>query len=968
MKTLLLLTALSLSVVGNAVADGCFFLPPDVLSTHAGSSSAQKGILLREGADEVLLLQTTYHGPASRFAWIIPVPVQPQVFLAEAAFVEQVFVRSEPRVVTDLGTDSWLVDKFNMSAGMKAAGPAAPPGGGPGAVQVLQRMLVGDFEAAVLAAGDGNALRQWLLANRYAVPRDPEGVLGAYARQGWVFVALRMQDEAAETKPQLADVPPVGLRFPYPPGKLIFPLSISRLSAPAQSAILLCTIGDAPYLCDTLPTRFVDATASLKRGETYGTLRRKLSREPGPGTLCEASRTGALPYTDLNYDSTQTAKTNFPQAHLTRHFLLLQPGEMQDLVFSAKPDDPHRDYQLLISRKGRLRKMDADPSELRSLVLEPGSGEQATARGQAAPAVETSSVLGLTGPAADGIMLLVVLAALTVVILLFRNRGSSEGCGTMFLFAIGLMILGGTLSSLNHEYARYAGRADGLTQRLEGAATNFREDTGANPKTVEDLAAIVAPATGYDASGNEVPVQGWKGPYLRYAPADPTGGTMIVDPLNTQLIDVGGLTATVRAVPQATLTRLFPRDRFSASYTGPRGSSAASGRPTPAFWKTSEATMQFDLKPYRDWVMGSEVSRLWVGRRAPHGSGGARYGWSFVVDHQRLRGIAIRPPKEGGTVVDVGADGLQARLAVAFTDNATQKTTWVSGLAGPASVPQSKLHPKLPVSAQLLRVAPGAQTMLVCQELFGSQACLLDRQGNTTLLTLDDGWPETAAFSPDGTRLYLIQRPRGSDDEDPHCQLTILAVPSGKSVGTVSGVYRSTLSVGKAGVVVAASEALWLVSPDGVKRSLCALPAGQTVYAAALADHCVWAACGPPIDYHAKWGTVYRVPLQSPALKPVAHYLAFSTAEIIMAGANDTSVGGAWGWLEEGRWGYWLLRDGRAVNVTGESPDNNPAHYVPKADTYPAAPDKLPLIPPPGKRPPHTPSSTPPLTFDIPPR
>jgi len=553
-------------------------------------------------------------------------------------------------------------------------------------------------------------------------------------------------------------------------------------------------------------------------------------------------------------------------------------------------------------------------------------------------------------------MLLVVLVALTVVILLFRNRGAGEGCGTMFLFAIGLMVLGGTLSSLNHEYARYAERADGLTQRLEGAATNFREDTGANPKTVDDLAAIVAPATGYDASGNEVPVQGWKGPYLRFAPLDPTGGTMIVDPLNTQLVDVGGLTATVQAVPQDALTKLFPRERFSASYTGPRGPKTASGGAAPAFWKMSEATMRAELQPYADWVLGSEVSQLWVGRRAPHGSGGARYGWSFVVDHQRLRGTTIRPPKEGGTVMDVGADGLQARLAVAFTDNATRKTTWVSGLTGPDTAPQSKLHPKLPISPQLLRVAPGGNTMLLCQELFGSQACLLDRQGNTTPLTLDGGWPEAAAFSPDGTRLYLIQRPRQSEDEDPHCLLTIFAVPSGKSVGTVSGIYRSTLAVGKAGVLVAASDALWLVSPDGVKRSLCALPAGQTVYAAALADHCVWVACGPPIDYHAKWGTVYRVPLQSPALKPVSHYLAFGDAEIIMAGADDTSVGGVWGGLEEGRWGYWLLRGGRVVNVTGDAPANNPAHYVPKADTYPAAPDKLPLIPPPQKSPPHTPS------------
>ena len=76
------LVVLLVSSVGLCIADGCFS-PPVATGRAAGrggvSSPHQRGVVIEaESGYEVLLLQTTYRGPAADFAWIIPVPGRPE--------------------------------------------------------------------------------------------------------------------------------------------------------------------------------------------------------------------------------------------------------------------------------------------------------------------------------------------------------------------------------------------------------------------------------------------------------------------------------------------------------------------------------------------------------------------------------------------------------------------------------------------------------------------------------------------------------------------------------------------------------------------------------------------------------------------------------------------------------------------------------------------------------------------------
>jgi len=59
-----------------------------------------------------------------------------------------------------------------------------------------------------------------------------------------------------------------------------------------------------------------------------------------------------------------------------------------------------------------------------------------------------------------------------------------------------------------------------------GAVEMFRNDTGAYPASLADLAATSAPASGLDASGAAKAISGadWKGPYLQRIERDPVSG------------------------------------------------------------------------------------------------------------------------------------------------------------------------------------------------------------------------------------------------------------------------------------------------------------------------------------------------------------------------------------------------------------------------------------------------------------
>ena len=360
-----------------ALSDG-MFMPPQSSRAAAGTevaSTAQKAILI-EAADgyEVLLLQTTYEGPADDFAWVIPVPGQPgkeDVFPAYEEFIDATFGETAPRTETHIKDILGRAPRHDFGmAGMPPS--AAPPTeglmGGPPVVIVHERMMVGDYDVAILSATGPGVLTGWLRENGYQVPADSAGTLDPYVGKGWYFVALRMDPKVGALDHLLKDVAPIGIRFPA--DKLVFPLTISKASSRARTEILIVVLAGEPVRCDQLPEVKLPLRVEHEPGESYATIRRAALEKQYPGAIVEHCSDSGATYKGLPYVKPQEAEQDSRRADArpytgpptpyydspiaratgTRFWTWLERDDMEDLTFShAGAADT---FAILVTREG----------------------------------------------------------------------------------------------------------------------------------------------------------------------------------------------------------------------------------------------------------------------------------------------------------------------------------------------------------------------------------------------------------------------------------------------------------------------------------------------------------------------------------------------------------------------------------------------------------------------------------------
>lgn len=878
-----LLVVLAGATAASVYADGVFM--PTTLSSSPTrpSSAAQKGILIKTGRDEILLLQTTYQGPADQFAWIIPVPSVPaETFAAEPAFITETFRGTEPVVVTNFGHPAPSTVK---SAREKAAPPAAGMAGGPGGgeeppVRVVQELNVGDYHAVVLSARAGDALQQWLAEHHYAVPAAAATTVADYARRGWVFVALKMQEQRVRAQPVLTDVAPLGLRFRCPAQGMVYPLTVSRLSAPPFSAILLCTIADAPHTCATLPVEWIKERVTLGRDETYGHLRRRLTREP-TRLLCEFSGNPPFHYTNLSYrasDWEQGRNGGFYTWKASRFFGLLTPAEMTDLFFQPDPDPTHTDVRLLIQRQAP----ELDSRRLGALrmlrMLVPGSSEQKAAMAQPATvatlATSPTHVWGEHAPrghrAAEPVVYLALGVLLTIFLIVVLSRPRRPGPPvTLLVLLLGLGLLAG------RGWSGLPGL--GVLDEVQRAADLFAEDTGCLPLTAADLAARQQPAEGLDPSGNRVALRGWRGPYLNYIPPEVLPhGPVVCDPLNLFGVDATGFDTTC----EATTFDLAQR------------ATGSGGHGLRAYWSASPGGVKKDMAAYVGWLQGRRGHHL-TGFAATFAAMRADSVMGVVVDRDAKCMFPIT-----GRHCLVGPGGL-----VLSTYSARQEAATVQAFSGLTDFDHAfRLLPRAPQDAGLLAMGPDGSTLVSA----GGALTLLRPDGGTRRYRLaGDASPNGAAFLRDGKTVYLWSNALWRLDLNTGAVRTCGSGVAEESIGErvrprptggeppVAWAPSSGIAAGPDGVAFAQGQQILYVGADGTAKLLVNETRGHVRALAVAQDYVYWAVTA---GSSAEDNTIYRVTLGDKTIKAVAHFryqrpiLFADAADLYLAHESDYSL------------------------------------------------------------------------------
>ena len=360
-RSCIVVLALSLMGAGVSWGDG-EMLGPVLTGRVAGesgvASTEQKGIIIElPDAREVVLFQTTYHGPAADFAWIIPVPGEPgddDVFLASTDLIDMVLDETRPEVITEIETPD-ARPGYGKTMGMDAPadeGLAGEMGGGP-TVTLHRRMEVGDYDVSVLSATGTGVLLDWLAANGYRSPEGHEELIQHYVDEHWYFVALKVLSKVATEKPVMDDVKPIGIRFPTE--QLVYPLYISRGSSREKTALLLVALTEQPVECEQLRSVSLPLERKFGPGTCYAHIRRDTLRRPQPAAVREYAGYGAVAVRGLFYVQDRWFEEGAPrldQMWATRLWTLLDREQMVDLTF--KPTSAVVGSRLVINRSGRV--------------------------------------------------------------------------------------------------------------------------------------------------------------------------------------------------------------------------------------------------------------------------------------------------------------------------------------------------------------------------------------------------------------------------------------------------------------------------------------------------------------------------------------------------------------------------------------------------------------------------------------
>jgi hypothetical protein len=203
----ILLAGLFLTPCAAALADGGFFvdIEKDIYEP------SQKAVIFYAEGREDMVLSVKYQGNADDFAWVVPVPSQPDVEVAD------------PQLFWELAELTRLILPHQSDGFF--TGAESPQGHG---VDVLEEKTVGPYDVAVLSAENPSALADWLNANGYSFPETGEAIIEEYIRKGWYFVASKISTGEAGITDE-GNIEPLILSFDT--DRIVYPLKISSVSS-----------------------------------------------------------------------------------------------------------------------------------------------------------------------------------------------------------------------------------------------------------------------------------------------------------------------------------------------------------------------------------------------------------------------------------------------------------------------------------------------------------------------------------------------------------------------------------------------------------------------------------------------------------------------------------------------------------------------------------------------------------------
>ena len=324
-------------------------------------ANATMVVLLRDGNRTVLSMQNDYEGPPEGFAMVVPVPVvlhEDDVRTLPRDLFARVDSLAAPRLVEYWEHDPCapqIAYERSYATGATNVDDADRPseGGEDLGVRIEARFAVGEYDVAILSAGDSAGLETWLHREHYNIPNGAGALLRPYVEAGTKFFVARVDPSRVTFEEGRAVLSP--LRFHYDTPDFWLPVRLGLLSSQGQQDLIVHVLARgqryevANYANVTIPTnlRVVDAVRGEFGGFYEWVFRETVAHNPRTvvteyawdSMSCDPCPGPVLSPEDVMTLGADVANDRQPYGYtLTRLHYRYGPQDLtEDLVFRAAP-------------------------------------------------------------------------------------------------------------------------------------------------------------------------------------------------------------------------------------------------------------------------------------------------------------------------------------------------------------------------------------------------------------------------------------------------------------------------------------------------------------------------------------------------------------------------------------------------------------------------------------------------------
>jgi hypothetical protein len=266
-----------LATITGTARSMCFCVPPPDAAVR---SFGQLNFVVIDRVNERTRVVPNIRivGDPTDFALVVPTPRVPTLSPADAEIWDDLRRLTAP-------------DQRSELDGLDCFGNAPPVDSDhSGDVEVIVRQTVGSFDAAILSAGDADALAAWLTDNGYPLDATELALLGPYVEAGWFFSAMKLAD-GIEIPASGWDTNVDPVLIEYSGTEVEIPLPLYRINV-ARLPVTFYVVDDHRVTIDGFVTRYAntlsDAEVSAVR-ESY----------PAIGAFLDAGR--VLTRLDANF-------------------------------------------------------------------------------------------------------------------------------------------------------------------------------------------------------------------------------------------------------------------------------------------------------------------------------------------------------------------------------------------------------------------------------------------------------------------------------------------------------------------------------------------------------------------------------------------------------------------------------------------------------------------------------------------